>query len=84
MFTLLDSFSVKGKMVVTFHYDEIDETANVARLYCNDGTAFEIRDFQFENFTQCFTANKTKGVIIGQEVPERYLLTGNKIELLNA
>ena len=63
-------------------YDKSFGSATVMRIFDSDNSIFEISDFGFEKFTECFSAKKTLSIVTKVFIPEKFLVKGNKIELL--
>ena len=63
-------------------YDKPYGNATVMRIFDGNDSVFEISDFGFEKFTECFSANKTLNIVTQTAIPEQYLTKGNRVELI--
>ena len=60
---------------------ELNINAVVMRLFDGKGSVFETSEFDFEEFTQCFSTNKTFSIVTKENIPEKFLMKGNIVEL---
>ena len=60
--------------------------ANIVKIIDNGGAEFETSDFKFEQFTKCFLPDDSEGTICvatKASIPEKFLIRGNKVELIH-
>ena len=83
MFKIIGNTKIKNfNIIACTPPKDLDINASVMRLFDDGGSVFETSEFGFEEFTQCFSTSKTFNIVTKENIPEKFLMKGNIVELL--
>ena len=82
---IINSEKIKDMIVLDCDFETKIGTPVGFRIYKGDGDTFEIKEYQYERFTSCFTdKDSTPSIITKTMIPDSFLQKGNLIEKIIA
>ena len=85
MNTILDITKVDDMTVLNCDFEPKIGRPVGFRIYSVTGQTFDITDYMYERFTQCFsTAESSPSIITRVDIPEDFLQQGNGIERISS
>ena len=80
---IIGSVKLKELTVIDCDFEEeIMVLPSLLKIQDAEGSVFELKDFNFEKFTQCFSKKPKPSIVTKLDIPDNFLKKGNLMELI--
>ena len=80
MSVIIETLNANGRTIIFYKSEtNYEDVATVARVYDDTGEFYDITDFDFSNFRECFSSKKPTAIGTYETVPPRFLKRGNML-----